>query len=92
MQSGFSKSYSAGGLNQAKSNNQEAKRQNQFQKQQNELEDASSDGNENNQKDPGELSDYIDENFELDETDELWGIQNKVNNCQNLNPHKNDIG
>lgn len=26
-----------------------------------------------------ELSDYIDENFELDETDELWGIK-KMNN------------
>lgn len=46
------------------------------------MSDASS---ENDQKD--EMSDYIDENFELDETDELWGVNKKFNNTHNLNPH-----
>lgn len=31
-----------------------------------------------------DLSDYIDENFDLDETDELWGIQRQLNNCHML--------
>lgn len=35
------------------------------------------------------MSDYIDENFELDETDEFWGAQR--NNCHTLNAKVNDI-
>ena len=35
------------------------------------------------------MSDYIDENFELDETDELWGLEKRV--CHELNPNCNDI-
>ena len=37
-------------------------------------------------------SDYIDENFELDETDELWGL-NKQNyeNLKMLKPKQNNI-
>lgn len=38
-----------------------------------------------------ELTEYIDENFDIDETDELWGLQSKMNNCFQLNPNKNDI-
>lgn len=39
-----------------------------------------------------QTSDYIDENFELDETDELWGL-NRVNyeNLKELKPNRNDI-
>ena len=44
------------------------------------MSDASSD-NEKAGKNHDELSDYIDENFDLEETDELWGLRNKLNNC-----------
>ena len=47
----------------------------------NEESDASSEEVKNAKDD---LSDYIDENFDLDETDELWGIQNQMNNCHTL--------
>jgi len=44
--------------------------------------DSSSSSNSNNKKSDKRLksgsSDYIDENFEFDETDELWGL-NKLN-------------
>ena len=35
------------------------------------------------------MSDYIDENFEMDETDEYWGVQH--NPCHELIAHVNDI-
>lgn len=38
-----------------------------------------------------DLSDYIDENFDLDETDELWGIQSNMNRCHTLRPNQNNI-
>lgn len=54
----------------------------------NEESDASSD---ESKKVKDDLSDYIDENFDLDETDELWGIQRQLNNCHMLQPNQNDI-
>ena len=59
---------------------------NQFKKDSglNEESDASSD---ESKKVKDDLSDYIDENFDLDETDELWGIQRQLNNCHMLEPH-----
>ena len=43
-----------------------------------ESDDASSEGENaeklKEMKEKDELSDYIDENFDIDETDELWGI------------------
>lgn len=57
---------------------------------------SSSSSNSNNNKSDKRLksgsSDYIDENFEFDETDELWGL-NKLNydNLKQLQPHDNDI-
>ena len=39
---------------------------------------------------PNQLED-LNENFDIDETDELWGLQGRMNNCFNLNPNKNDI-
>lgn len=35
------------------------------------------------------MSDYIDENFDIDETDELWVQEKRV--CHELNPNFNDI-
>jgi hypothetical protein len=37
------------------------------------------------------LSDYIDENFDDDETDELWGGYTKMQ-CPQLKTNMNDIG
>jgi hypothetical protein len=51
----------------------------------NEESDASNSGESKKAKD--DLSDYIDENFDLDETDELWGIQRQLNNCHMLYPN-----
>ena len=41
------------------------------------------------EKNVNELSEYIDENFELDETDEFMGLQKA--NCHLLRPNQNDI-
>tara|TARA_B110000285_G_C15057298_1_gene580314 strand:+ start:1236 stop:1382 length:147 start_codon:yes stop_codon:yes gene_type:complete len=38
-----------------------------------------------------QYKDDLIENFDIDETDELWGLQSRMNNCFNLNPNKNDI-
>ena len=35
------------------------------------------------------MSDYIDENFELDETDEYWGLVKQT--CYELKAHANEI-
>lgn len=35
------------------------------------------------------MSDYIDENFEMDETDEFWGVQKTI--CNSMDPKRNDL-
>lgn len=55
--------------------------------QQNDVGDSNIDG-ENQEED--EMSDYVDENFELDETDEFWGIETN-DNIKEFLTHDNDI-
>ena len=43
----------------------------------------------NNEED--ELSDYVDENFEIDETDELWGLNEQMNKFRHFETKDNDI-
>ena len=65
-----------------------------FSKESEEEHDGQEDGEQVNEHNPEEddedqMSDYIDENFELDETDEHWNKEQLL--LKQIQPNKNDI-
>ena len=48
-------------------------------------------GNQQAEEEEDELSDYVDENFDIDETDELWGLNEQMDKFRNFETKDNDI-